>query len=43
MPVILNKEEESVLMGSCILATVASGYFKNVLEAMESLTSINRI
>lgn len=43
MPVIINNEEESVLMGSCILATVASKNFPSIKEAMENLTSVKKI
>ena len=38
--VLITNEEEAVLMGSCILATVAAGYTESIEGAMKQLTSV---
>ena len=38
--VLINNEEEAVLMGSCILATVAAEYTESIEAAMKQLTSV---
>ncbi|GCB70394.1 hypothetical protein scyTo_0008567, partial [Scyliorhinus torazame] len=40
MPVVLAKEEESVLMGAAILGGCASGDFNSIQEAMEKMAKI---
>ena len=41
--VLINDEEDSVLKGSCLLATVAAGYSENIEAAMQSLTSVQSV
>ena len=41
--VLINSEEEAVLMGTCILATVASGYTESIETAMRKLTSVKTV
>ncbi|XP_048394716.1 FGGY carbohydrate kinase domain-containing protein isoform X2 [Stegostoma tigrinum] len=43
MPVVLAKEEESVLVGAAILGACASGDFKSLQEAMEKMGKIGEV
>ncbi|XP_041064701.1 FGGY carbohydrate kinase domain-containing protein isoform X3 [Carcharodon carcharias] len=43
MPVVLAKEEESVLVGAAILGACASGDFSSIQEAMEKMGKIGEI
>ncbi|XP_060685792.1 FGGY carbohydrate kinase domain-containing protein isoform X4 [Hemiscyllium ocellatum] len=43
MPVVLAKEDESVLVGAAILGACASGDFKSLQEAMEKMEKIGEI
>ncbi|MFQ6674744.1 MAG: FGGY-family carbohydrate kinase [Fidelibacterota bacterium] len=41
-PLILPREPEAVLLGSAILGAVASGDFPSILEAMKSMSGVDR-
>lgn len=38
LPVVLSKEPEAVLLGAAVMAAVASDYFSNIDQALESMT-----